>query len=164
MQATHTPPSVFWLAVRGFTAPAGALMSLAGIVLLLTGVNELAGGWERQSEWESHMLMIGFGAVLAPIGLFLLVRGIRTAQRKVHIYENGRRAEGTVVAIEESNVTINKQRQWQIRYSYRDLTGHAHECISEWMSREKAFEWAEGQTGQVRYDPDEPSRAYWVGR
>jgi hypothetical protein len=67
------------------------------------------------------------------------------------------------VAVQESSITINRVRQWEVKYSYQDHVGQMHEAASEYMPPQEAEKWHQGDKGTVRYDQMNPEVSYWVG-
>jgi hypothetical protein len=73
-------------------------------------------------------------------------------------------AEATVTAVHETRVSVNRVRQWRIRYRYRDHLGQTHEGRSGYLSPHDVEDWREGDRGAVRFDRDRPEVSVWVGR
>jgi hypothetical protein len=103
------------------------------------------------------------GAVLAPIGLFLVAAGARDVRRRLRLYRHGTPAEATVVAVEETNVRINRKPQWRIRFRYRDRVGEEREGTSGYLPASLAHEWKRGDVGRVHIDPGGQDQALWIG-
>jgi len=109
------------------------------------------------------IIFLIFGSVLAGVGGFLVVRASRNVLKTHRLLRVGQAAPATVVAIEETNVTINRRPRFRLRYSYRDLHGRSHEGESGYLSWEEVSRWKEGDTGAVRFDPERPAASHWVG-
>lgn len=106
----------------------------------------------------------GVGVVFGGIGGVLFFKGLNRARTIARLVRDGIRTEGTVVAVQESSITINRVRQWEVRYTFQDHVGQMHESSSEYMSPQDARKWNEGDKGTVRYDQMNPETSYWVGR
>lgn len=106
----------------------------------------------------------GVGVVFGGIGAVLFFKGLNRARTIARLLRDGIRTEGTVVAVQESNMTINRVRQWEVRYTYQDHIGQMHEASSEYMPPQEAQKWKEGDKGGVRYDQNQPDVSYWLGR
>lgn len=105
-----------------------------------------------------------FGGVFGGIGGFLFFRGLNRVRTVQRLLREGVRIEGTVVSVEESSISVNRVRQWVVKYSYRDHMGQTHEAKSDYMSPGEASKWNEGDKGAVRIDQNQPEVCYWVGR
>lgn len=86
---------------------------------------------------------------------------MRAIQR---LYREGIRAEGTVTAVEPTKVSINRVRQWVVRFTFHDYTGCLQEAKSEDMPLDVARSYKPGDTGTVRYDQRDSSINLWTGR
>lgn len=120
---------------------------------------------EGQSlDLESSVILGLMGAIFGPVGGFLFLRGWRQRQLRRRLEREGLVAEGTVVAVVERNIRINRVPLWTIRYQYSDFTGQSHEGQSRLLWPEEAQDWKVGDTGTVRYDSARPQQSLWVGR
>jgi hypothetical protein len=118
---------------------------------------------ERQDAWLPF-LFAGIGAVFGGIGGFLVLRSLRRVLAVLRLFREGIPAQGTVVEVAPSSVSINRVPQWVIKYSYRDPMGQTREGESDYMSPDEASEWKEGDTGSIRFDAARPELSYWLGR
>lgn len=103
----------------------------------------------------------GFGLTAGFIGLFLLVRSVRSAKTKAQIWAHGVAADATVSSVEETNVKINRRPMWIVRYQYLDHTGQSRDGKSEYMSADQANRWKPGDAISIRYDRDKPDASVW---
>jgi hypothetical protein len=71
-------------------------------------------------------------------------------------------AQGTIVAIEPSNVSVNRVRQWNVRYRYADHLGRLHEGRSGPIAPEDAHAVTVGSVVDVRFDRAAPDESVWV--
>ncbi len=117
----------------------------------------------REPRVANNAVPLALGLALAPVGLWLLAGGIRDVRRNVRLLRHGMPADATVVAVEETNVRINRKTQWRIRFRYRDRTGEEREATSGYMPASQAREWKRGDTGRVHVDPERPDHALWIG-
>ena len=102
--------------------------------------------------------VLGAGLVLYGV----LVRLPGTWHR---LLSRGQSAGGRVVAVEQ-NVDSDGDAApgWRVRYAFRDRFGTPREGTTEAGPRALAEDWAEGDAGQVRYDPREPETSVWLGK
>ncbi len=177
-RATSTESTSYSVTYR-FTSPAGETIS---------GVTDLDfGDWERlreqdsvdveylrgdphanriggSSEWFSALIFMGMGGAFAGVGGVLFFRDLRKISLMRQLWRKGTTTQGTVIAIEETNVSFNRVPRWRVRYEYRDHVGQTHEGCSGYMSPSEAASWQVSDTGVVRYDPRYPERSIWVGK
>jgi hypothetical protein len=118
----------------------------------------------REPRVAANAAMFTLGGVLASIGAVLLTFGARDVRRKSRLYRHGTPAVATVVAIEETNVRINRQPQWRIRFSYSDRVGQERRGVSGYMSASQAHAWQRGDSGVVHFDPERPEHVLWIGQ
>ena len=64
-----------------------------------------------------------FCMTVALFGLGLVLRGVGDVRETRRIYREGEPAEATVIAVQETNVSINRQIQWAIAFTFRDHLG-----------------------------------------
>lgn len=95
-------------------------------------------------------------------GGLLVFSLVRVAARR-RILRIGTPAEAVVLAVEQTNLSVNRVRQWRLRYRYRDVVGMEHEGKSGYLSPETASSWSQGDTCQVKYDPRRPEKSAWLG-
>jgi hypothetical protein len=116
----------------------------------------------RAPALAGHIVPVAIGGVLAPIGLILLALGVRDVRRKLRLYRHGLPAHATVLAIEPTNMRVNKKTQWRIRFRYRDRVGQEREGVSDYMAPARAHEWSAGDTGLVHVDPGQGEGVLWM--
>jgi hypothetical protein len=119
---------------------------------------------QGDTNWLPALVFSSIGVVFAPIGGFLVGRSVFKVRRSMRLMREGVRVEATVVSVAASNVTINDERQWLIRYAFRDHFGQTREAESDYMSPAEAARWKAGDTGVVRYDQSHPALSIWLGR
>ncbi len=110
-----------------------------------------------------NAIPFALGLVLAPIGFFLVATATRDVLRKVRLLRHGTPVEASVVAVEPTNVRINRRTQWRIRFRYRDLTGEEREGASGYVSASEARAWKPGDIGRVHVDADRREGVLWIG-
>ena len=71
--------------------------------------------------------------------------------------------QAVVVAVEPTNVRINRVTQWRIGYEFRDRSGRTLRGESDLLAPQSAQAWSPGDHGTVRYDPDKPEDSVWLG-
>jgi len=152
-------PSFFRLGVRQFWLLFGAVWALVGIGFVVGALAAL-----REKQEPGLWVMAAVGAAFGGTGVFLFMKGLRRVLAMQRLYREGIRVEGTVTAVEQSNMVINNVRQWVVRFTFHDFTGRVQEAKSEYMPPDEAQEWKPGDTGTVRYDQRDPSINLWTGR
>ena len=119
--------------------------------------NRVAG----ESSASLQYIFPGIGFVAAFIGVLLVARSLNASKTKARIWTQGTQADATVVAVEETNLKVNRRPMWVVRYQYRDHSGQTEEGTSEYMSAEKANAWKTGDRIRVRFDPQKPGMSVW---
>jgi hypothetical protein len=117
----------------------------------------------REPRIAGHIAAFAIGGVLAPIGVVLVSLGARDVWRRRRLYYHGTGAVATVVAVEETNVRINRRPRWRIRFSYRDHRGQERRGQSGYLGDSEAHEWSPGDTATVHFDPHRPEQVLWMG-
>lgn len=118
----------------------------------------------RDPEIESPAVMLGIGSALASSGFVLAAIAVRDIRRKLRLYRHGMPSDATVVAIEETNVRINKRPQWRIRFTYHDHFGQERRGASGYLRAGEAHAWRPGDLARVHFDRDQPDHVLWLGR
>jgi hypothetical protein len=103
---------------------------------------------------------ITMGGIATSLGGFVLF-GVRRIER---LSKEGLPVDGTVFEIGPSWLSINRVRQWTIRYHYRDHMGRILEGQSGPISPDEASTWQVGDKGSVRYDYGHPRHSLWIGK
>jgi hypothetical protein len=106
-------------------------------------------------------LMAGFGGLLALIGGGLFGWTATRLLRERRLLREGMKAEGKVLAIRGTNVSVNNVQQWEVRYSYRDIFGRSHEGTSGSLPPAEASSVEIGDTITIRYDRERPEVSVW---
>jgi Protein of unknown function (DUF3592) len=119
---------------------------------------------EGESAWFLALIFLGLGGVFAPVGGVLLLKGLRRLRTERRLLQSGLVAEGTVTEVAESNLRINNQHLWVIRYRYQDHLGRPHEGQSGYLNAQEAAAWQIGDTGTVRFDRYHPAHSLWLGK
>lgn len=117
----------------------------------------------REPRVAANAVPLGLGLLLASTGLVLFAGGARDVRRKLRLLRHGMPADAIVVAVEPTNVRINRKTQWRIRFRYPDRTGQEREGSSGYMSASAAHNWNEGDIGRVHVDPEQPESVLWIG-
>jgi hypothetical protein len=115
------------------------------------------------TEWSAAAVGLLLAAVLGLIGGAATLHGWRRLRLERRLLRDGLMAQATVIGIEPSNVRLNGQYLWHVRYRYRDGQGRTHTGHSGYLSLEEAQGWHPGDIGGVRYDADDPERSLWTG-
>jgi hypothetical protein len=117
-----------------------------------------------EDDWITALIFTGLGGVLTLLGGGLTFGSLRSILRTVRLSREGLIAEGTILHVGPTNTTINRVRQWRVRYRYRDHLGRTQEGQSHLLSPDEASGWREGNAGTVRFDRQQPHVSVWVGK
>lgn len=104
------------------------------------------------------------GGLFAVFGAVILWRARMQRALRERLAVEGLRAVAEVTEVGPTNFRLNRVPQWAIRYRYRDHAGNVHEAKTGPMAQEAARLWQPGDQGEVRFDPQRPSRGLWLGR
>lgn len=178
MQLSYTP----WAqARRSFFLLFGGIWLLLGSVFLVVGISIglderglLPVARQQPSQVENPTvearkdnapwpIFAVIGVFFGGIGGFLFFREIGRIRYRARLCESGETTQGTVTAIEETSVRINKVRQWRLRYRYRDHFGQEHDGKTSYLAPRVAQSWSQGQGGEVRFEREAPGRSLWIG-
>jgi len=118
----------------------------------------------RKPEIAANAVLSALGCVLASVGAGLVTLAGRDVRRKTRLYRHGTPAVATVVAIEATNVKINRKPQCRIRFSYNDRGGQERQGLSGYMPASQGYAWKQGDSGVAHFDPDHPEHVLWMGR
>jgi len=116
----------------------------------------------RSDRPTSAIPLIVLGGLLAAAGGAVFVRTAAKLRREWRLLRDGMPAQGTIVAIEPSNVSVNRVRQWNVRYRYVDHLGRSHEGRSGPIAPEDAQAVTVGSVVDVRFDRATPDESVWV--
>jgi Protein of unknown function (DUF3592) len=117
---------------------------------------------QRPPDMASALAPIGLGGLLAVIGGGVLVWSARRLRRERRLLREGLTAQATVVAIEPSSVSVNRVRQWNVRYRYSDHFGRPQEGKSAPVPPAAVEALAVGDTVEVRFNRERPEESLWV--
>ena len=146
---------------RSLPVMAGGILLFVGG--LLTTIALVA--WFREGSRDKVVflaIVLGASVSLLLGGAAVAARGLRQVAEARRLARDGKRADGTVLAVRGSRMTVDNRTQLIVRYRYRDQAGGAHEGDSWPLSPDEG--WSEGDTGVVRYDPAHPATSLWIGR
>lgn len=110
---------------------------------------------------KSPLLMMGAGSLFALIGGVLFVRSATRIWRERRLLREGQTAQGTVLAIEPTNVAVNNVQQWEVRYRYPDQFGRAQEGTSGPVPPDAAQAVGIGDALAVRFNREHPEESVW---
>jgi hypothetical protein len=116
---------------------------------------------EDAGGMESPLQMMGAGSLFALIGGVLFVRSATRIWRERRLLREGQTAQGTVLAIEPTNVAVNNVQQWEVRYRYPDQFGRAQEGTSGPLPPEAAQAVGIGDALAVRFNREHPEESVW---
>lgn len=114
------------------------------------------------SGMGSAVAMIALGTVLALVGGGFLTWSAMRSWRERRLVRSGHAARGTIVAIEPSSLAVNRVRQWNVRFRYRDNLGQTREGSSGPLPPEEAHAVDLGDTVEIRFDSERPEQSVWV--
>lgn len=117
---------------------------------------------EGSGGMESPLVMVALGSVVALVGGTLFVVSGRRVLRSRRLLRTGHATRGTVIGVQPSNVTVNRRRQWELRYRYEDHLGRSHEGTSGAVPPDEVQAFTEGDAVDVRFDRARPEHSIWV--
>lgn len=109
------------------------------------------------------LIFSGVGAVIAPLGGFVVFNAVRRRTREKELARTGVMAEATITDIGPSSLRINGLPQMKLCYRFQDAQGKTREGSCP-VSPEEAGNWLPGQSGHVRYNQRNPRLNIWIGR
>lgn len=118
----------------------------------------------RPDPWWVPPLITGVMALFVLIGVAVARPGVRRARVIARLDRAGVSVPGTVQNVWATGTTINRVRQWQLRYEFRDHAGVTQRGESDLLAPHEAADWRAGDNGVVRYDRDRPSDSVWLGK
>ncbi len=116
-----------------------------------------------ETSWGEAFVLAAFGGIFGGVGGFLSWRAAHNVQLWRRLLREGALAEGTVVEVATTNVRINRQPRFVIRYQYTDPNGQPQQGRSHYLPPDEAERWRPGDVGEVRYDPRRPELSMWIG-
>ena len=133
---------------------------VVGLPILYAGL--YFGIWSTKAVSDPFLpvAFITLGGIATSLGGFVLY-GVR---KMGHLMKEGIVAEGTIFEIGPSWLTINRVRQWTVRYHYQDHMGKIREGQSGPISPDEASACQVGDKGSVRYDYGHPQHSLWIGK
>ena len=152
--------SLFSMKNRSFWVFFAGIWLVVGLPILCAGL--YFGIWSTKAVSDPS-LPVAFtimGGIATSLGGFVLY-GVR---RIGHLIKEGILAEGAVFEVSPSWLSINRVRQWTIRFHYQDHTGKIREGQSGPLSPDEASTWQVGDKGSVRYDYGHPQNSLWIGK
>jgi hypothetical protein len=115
-----------------------------------------------QERWEP--LMLGaIGALFTLIGALIGWPELRRAAVVFRVSRRGLTTQGIVLEVRATGTTINRVRQWQLSYAFRDHVGRMQQGKSDLLSPEEAEAWKPGDQGTVRFDREQPQDSVGIG-
>ncbi len=121
--------------------------------------NRVAG----QGDWVLVSVFTLLGGAFTLAGGIIFGISLRKKLARSRLRREGQLVGATVTGLQETNMSVNRVRQWRILYSYRDLYGVEHQGKSGYLSPQEAQRWEEGDQGQAYHDPQQPEKSLWVG-
>ena len=118
----------------------------------------------RESSILGGVLMCCFAALGNIVGfgsIFVYFRGRFSGSK---LKKAGILADATVTSVGPGHLLVNSVPQWQIEYSYTDLTGRSFKGRTKHMPQGEAQVWRLGDKGKVRFDPVKPQKSLWLGK
>lgn len=116
------------------------------------------------NPWWVPPLITGVMALFVLIGVAVARPGVRRARVIARVQRAGVAVQGTVQNVWATGMTINRVRQWQLSYDFRDHAGVAQRGESDLLAPNEAADWRTGDHGVVHYDRDRPSDSVWLGK
>jgi len=152
--------SIFSTKNRFFWLFFATIFLVVGLPILCVGL--YFGIWSTKAVSDPFLpvAFITMGGIATSLGGFVLF-GVKRIER---LSKEGIVAEGTVFEIGPSWLSINRVRQWTIRFRYQDHMGKTREGQSGAISPDEASAWQVGDKGSVRYDHGRPQHSLWIGK
>jgi hypothetical protein len=119
---------------------------------------------EGSGGWESPIIAMGMGSVFILVGGGIFFPGVFRLLSERRLRRSGVAAEGEVIRVEPSKVTVNRTRQWIIHYRYKDHMGQLRDGKTGSLPPDEARAFDVGDKGEVRFDRHRPQRSIWLGR
>lgn len=117
-----------------------------------------------EGDWIAIYVFLAIGGVFTVLGGGLAFSDLRAIVRTIRVSRHGLPTEGTIVSVGPTGTSINRVRQWRIRYRYRDHLGRTQESQSHLLSPDEAAAWREGNAGTVRFNRERPQDSVWIGK
>lgn len=117
-----------------------------------------------ETQKTSGMALSSLGAAGVLVAGFFFWRSLSRVLTSRRLWEEGRRVDGTVDEVKETNVSFNRVKQWKIRYTYLDYAGRQHTGESDYLPPREAEGWHVGDKCVVHCDKDLPEISIWIGR
>jgi hypothetical protein len=117
-----------------------------------------------ENPWWVPPLITGVTTLFVLIGLAIARRGVRRAFVIARVQRAGVTAQATVQKVWATGTTINRVRQWQLSYEFRDHAGVTQRGESDLLAPHEAADWQPGAHGVVRYDRARPTDSVWLGK
>lgn len=116
---------------------------------------------ERSRIAGMRRAMFGPGAafvVIFPlVGAVILYFATRSGVHRNHLLREGILTTGTYVSREPTNMTVNKQRVWEVTFEFTDRNGQRQEAKARSTDTSRLEDEAREP---LLYDPNDPSKAY----
>jgi hypothetical protein len=95
--------------------------------------------------------------IFPAIGYLILFFATRSGVNRNHLLREGILTTGTFVRREPTNMTVNKQRVWEVTFAFTDRNGQRHEAKARGTDTTRL---EDEQREPLLYDPNDPSCAY----
>ena len=118
----------------------------------------------RESSIVGGVLMCCFAVLGNIIGIGSIVVYLRDRFFGAKLKKSGILADATITSVGPGSLLINSVPQWQIQYTYTDLSGRTFKGRSKHMPQGDAQVWRQGDKGKIRFDPVKPQRSIWIGK
>ncbi len=118
--------------------------------------------YEGRSDSLAAYIFMGFSVLMFVLGTCFLVPYFRKRSIYKRLAREGISVEAEITGVGPGNLTINKVRQWLVRYSYKDYQGKMHEGKSDHLNPAQAQHWTRGDKTKVKYDKLKPSVSIWL--
>ncbi|MGQ0484518.1 MAG: DUF3592 domain-containing protein [Hyphomicrobiales bacterium] len=112
----------------------------------------------------------------APVWLFVLAGLVMTGaggsivyfaraagRRDLRLMQAGVALKATVTDVRRSNISINRQTRWHVRYSYEYPPGQKRQGESRSMPGEAVMGYRPGDTVDIKADPQKPEASVFLG-
>ena len=100
---------------------------------------------------------------MSTAGATIVLAALSKERTRRRLLTSGVAASAVVAEVAPMNLRVNGRQQWRLKFDYHDYRNQPHRG-SVYMDPDEATLWAEGDRGQVLFDPERPATAIWLGR
>lgn len=118
----------------------------------------------RGTDWVQPAVFGGLGGVFTIAGGIICFVSITRRVGRSRLLRSGTHTNATVSAVGPTNFRINGVTQWRVSYRYEDPLGREYRGKSPYLSPDGGEIWKEGDSANIMFDPQRPSKSLWIGK